>query len=72
MPLALKRLLSDPSALLGLAILALLLVCAVAGERLVPFPDDAFDAKPWQRLEPPSAEFWFGTDGLGRDVFSAP
>lgn len=70
MPLALKRLLSDPSALLGLAILALLLVCAVAGERLVPFPDDAFDAKPWQRLEPPSAEFWFGTDGLGRDVFS--
>ncbi len=70
MPLALRRLLTDPSALLGLAILALLLVCAIAGERLVPYPDDAFDAKPWQRLEPPSAEFWFGTDGLGRDVFS--
>lgn len=70
MPLALRRLLTDPSALLGLFILALLLVCAVAGEHLVPFPEDAYDTKPLQRLEPPSAEFWFGTDGLGRDVFS--
>lgn len=70
MPLALRRLLTDPSALIGLSILLVLLVCAVAGEQLVPYPDDAFDAKPWQRLEPPSAEFWFGTDGLGRDVFS--
>ncbi|WP_372624607.1 ABC transporter permease [Falsiroseomonas sp.] len=70
MPLALRRLLTDPSALLGLGILLVMLVCAVAGEQLVPYPEDAFDAKPWQRLEPPSAEFWFGTDGLGRDVFS--
>jgi peptide/nickel transport system permease protein len=70
MPLALRRLLTDPSALFGLCILVALLVCAILGEHLVPFPDDAFEAKPWQRLEPPSAEFWFGTDGLGRDVFS--
>jgi peptide/nickel transport system permease protein len=70
MPLALRRLLADPAALLGATILAALLACALFGEHMVPFPDDAFDAKPWQRLEPPSAEFWFGTDGLGRDVFS--
>lgn len=70
MPLALRRLLTDPAAMLGAVILIALMVCAIFGEYLVPFPDDAFDAKPWQRLEPPSAEFWFGTDGLGRDVFS--
>jgi len=70
MPLALRRLLTDGAALLGLAIIAVMLVLAVAAPYLVPFPEDAFDAKPWQRLEPPSAEHWFGTDGLGRDVFS--
>jgi peptide/nickel transport system permease protein len=70
MPLALRRLLTDPAAMLGAGILLALMGCAVFGEYLVPFPDDAFEAKPWQRLEPPSAEFWFGTDGLGRDVFS--
>lgn len=64
------RLLRDPAGLLGVVIVLALLGCAIAGEHLVPYPDDAFDAKPWQRLEPPSAEFWFGTDALGRDVFS--
>jgi peptide/nickel transport system permease protein len=25
---------------------------------------------PVNRLQPPSAQFWFGTDGLGRDIFA--
>lgn len=70
MNLVLRRLARDPSALLGAAIMLLLLVFAVAGDRLVPYPEDAFEAKPWQRLQPPSTEHWFGTDGLGRDVLS--
>lgn len=64
------RLLRDRAALLGICILLLLLMCAIFGEYLVPFPEDAYDAKPWQRLLPPSSEHWFGTDSLGRDVFS--
>jgi len=60
----------DRAALLGLVILGVILFCAIFGNYIVPYPEDAFDAKPWQRLEPPSAEFWLGTDGLGRDVFS--
>jgi peptide/nickel transport system permease protein len=55
---------------LGFLLISLVVFCALFGELLVPFPEDQFDAKPWQRLKPPSAEFFFGTDGLGRDVFS--
>ena len=70
MNLALRRLLRDPSAMIGAAIVLLMLTFALGGEWLVPFPEDAFEAKPWQRLEPPSSAHWFGTDGLGRDVLS--
>ncbi len=63
-------LLRDRAAVLGLVVLAVMLFFALFGQHIVPFPEDAFDAKPWQRLQPPSAEFWLGTDGLGRDVFS--
>jgi peptide/nickel transport system permease protein len=43
-------------------------LCAIFGPLIVPydpFADDLLNA-----LLPPSAEHWFGTDQLGRDVFS--
>lgn len=66
----LSLLMRDRAAILGLLVLGVMLAFALFGETIVPYPEDAFDAKPWQRLKPPSAEFWLGTDGLGRDVFS--
>jgi peptide/nickel transport system permease protein len=52
----------------GIAILAFWTVCAIFGDRLVridPYADDLL-----RTLAPPSADHWFGTDQLGRDVFS--
>jgi peptide/nickel transport system permease protein len=49
------------------ALFALLLLAAVFGPALVPY-DPIAGAGP--ALRPPSAAHWFGTDALGRDVFS--
>src|SRR5262245_13373266 len=54
--------------LVGLAIVLFWIFCAVFGPAIVPYApyaDDLLNA-----LMPPSAEHWFGTDQLGRDVFS--
>jgi peptide/nickel transport system permease protein len=50
-------------------VLATVVVAAVAPS-LAPYPDDAFESHPLQRLQAPSRAFPFGTDNLGRDVFS--
>jgi peptide/nickel transport system permease protein len=41
---------------------------AVFADRIAPYPYDA--SIPGARLAPPSAEFWMGTDNLGRDLWS--
>jgi peptide/nickel transport system permease protein len=54
--------------LTGLAIVLFWVICALFGEHLAPYDplaDDIINA-----LAPPSAEHWFGTDQIGRDVFS--
>lgn len=59
-----------PSATLvaGMLIVGFWAACALFGDRLVPFDPYADDLM--TALAPPSAEHWFGTDRLGRDVFS--
>jgi len=54
--------------LAGLLIVLFWVFCALFGPAIVPYDpyaDDLLNA-----LMPPSAEHWFGTDQLGRDVFS--
>ena len=57
-----------PTVLIGLAILLLAALMAVFAPAIA--SHDPMKLDPLQRLKPPSAAHWFGTDHLGRDVFS--
>lgn len=57
-----------PGFLVGLAVLLFWIVDALAWRTLAPYDPEAVSAA--RTLQPPSAEHWFGTDDLGRDVFS--
>ncbi len=52
----------------GAIIVAFWVVCALFGDRLV--PQDPYADDLMSSLAAPSADHWFGTDGLGRDIFS--
>ena len=54
--------------LVGLVIVLFWVFCALFGPAVVPYDPYADDLL--NSLMPPSAEHWFGTDQLGRDVFS--
>jgi len=55
--------------LLGLLIVVTFALIAVFAPQVAPY-DPTTQRIATARLEPPSAEFWFGTDELGRDLFS--
>ena len=63
-----KTMASRPSGLIGLTILIFHVVLAITSPLYVPHDYKAID--PTLMLTPPSSEFWFGTDSLGRDVFT--
>jgi peptide/nickel transport system permease protein len=50
------------------AILAAFLLAALVGPLVA--PHDPLQSNPGSNYQPPSSQFWFGTDKLGRDVFS--
>ncbi|MEP9374919.1 ABC transporter permease [Mesorhizobium sp. KR1-2] len=52
----------------AIAILGGWLFLALAGPVIAPYDPDAIDIM--NMLSPPSAEHWFGTDQVGRDIFS--
>jgi len=61
----------NTSAMLGLAIVAVFLVLAAIGPWIVPYPEDALGSVNLDnKLLPPSAAHWFGTDEVGNDVFT--
>ncbi|HEX2283150.1 MAG TPA: nickel transporter permease [Thermomicrobiales bacterium] len=68
---AIRKFRQSPLSVVGLVIVAFLAVVATIGPFLVPYPEDATGAVHIaDRLLPPSADHWFGTDHVGRDVFS--
>jgi peptide/nickel transport system permease protein len=61
-----RLLFRSPTFLVGLAIVLFWIGCATIGQTIVdPLGDDILNS-----LTPPSADHWFGTDQLGRDMFA--
>ena len=63
-----RLLLRSPPFMVGLLIVIFWIVCAIFGAHMVPL--DPYEDDLLGQLEPPSAEHWFGTDQLGRDLFA--
>jgi peptide/nickel transport system ATP-binding protein/peptide/nickel transport system permease protein len=63
-----RRLLRNRGAMLAIAFLALLTICALFGGLLEPFNPNAIDIG--NRNATPSWTHWLGTDDLGRDLLS--
>ena len=61
----------NPLFLIGLGVVVLLIVAAVFAPWITPYPEDAkYAIKFASKLEPPSMDHFFGTDALGRDIFT--
>ncbi len=63
-----QRFMENRFAAAGLVIILALFLVSLAAQFITPYHPDAIDA--WHVLLPPSADHWFGTDELGRDVFT--
>lgn len=58
----------NPVTLLAVSLFLMLVFLALAGPAIVPY--DPLASNSAAALRPPSADHWFGTDALGRDIFS--
>ena len=65
----LERLFKSTSGKVGFVLTVVLVLMAMLAPILSPF-DPATARNYLARLKPPSLEYWFGTDGLGRDILT--
>ncbi len=65
---ALRRLIHNPTSILGVLLVALALACAILAPLIAPY--DPILGNLRDHLQEPSAIHAFGTDNLGRDVFT--
>lgn len=63
-----KRFRRNKTAVIALVILALLVMLSILAPLLATHDRDALELR--NKEQPPSGEHWFGTDGIGRDVFT--
>lgn len=65
---ALRALIRDPMGLMGLVLVSLFILMALAAPLLAPYDPLALDVR--AKLQAPSLAHWLGTDQLGRDTLS--
>ncbi|HEV8535870.1 MAG TPA: ABC transporter permease, partial [Candidatus Limnocylindria bacterium] len=63
-----RRIRGNVGAMVGIALLLVVLGMAVLADIIAPYPSTAQDLG--HALQPPSLAHWFGTDTVGRDIFS--
>jgi peptide/nickel transport system permease protein len=63
-----KRLSKNKAAVVGGFLILLFIVVSIVGPFLT--TKDPTEVMVLNKLQPPSAEFWFGTDNFGRDIFT--
>lgn len=64
-----RRLKKNRSAMVGLVVLIIFALAAIFADFIVPY-EKAIEQNGQIRLQPPSADHWFGTDHFGRDTFA--
>lgn len=61
----------NPLSVVGILMVTLFFFLAIVAPMLIPYPDDiASSINMKERLQSPSAHHFFGTDDMGRDIFS--
>ncbi|MFY9140219.1 MAG: ABC transporter permease [Thermacetogeniaceae bacterium] len=64
------RLKQNKGAIAGLVIVLIMIVMAIVGPYLTPYSYDTQNLTAEYTNQPPSSAHWFGTDDLGRDLFT--
>jgi len=64
----LRIIFSTPAGIVGSVIILVLLMCVLFAPYLAPYDPYLVDIS--NKLKVPNSEYWFGTDTVGRDVFS--
>ncbi len=65
---AIRRFASNRLAVVGATVIFIYLLMTIFAPWIAPFDPDEQHVR--DRLQPPSAQYWMGTDSLGRDIFS--
>jgi peptide/nickel transport system permease protein len=67
----LRRFRRNPTAAIGLGIVLVVVLAAVFAPWISPYPEHVGAVVNFRaRHQPPSAQFWFGTDNVGRDILT--
>jgi len=66
--MTIRRLVKNKSAMFGIGIFILLVISAILSQWIIPYNYTKISVS--EAFEVPSVKHWFGTDDLGRDIFS--